>query len=1042
MKIYKTLPDGIDIVEYEDSLAQALADMWNKSGEGWGGSFDSGVFTAERMITKKESGAFFNVYVAMRAGEALGYCSLDRYYKDEDTAYVHLLNVRPDWHGKKIGKELVLMCVNETIARGMPRIDIHTWPGNTKAVPLYKKCGFFWEDRADTTHLSNYIPTVLSTEMVKDFFISADWFADSTRKIDIVPDGVKINKFELYDYEWEKDGASLRVGFEKTGRRIYLIETDDYRIEMTAKHHELAFGLSYPCQFTVKNKSGKELNISVNAKNDAVITFDGSWNAAVTNEIVFDGEFFINAIMEPQDDMRMHPCVLADVCVNGKTAEFGLGIEPRFPVSISLGRRQQVVKTGTTEQVYINIKNGLSSDATAKFTIPSNPVLEFEKADYEIKLTDGKDTSIAAKAKLTEYGYSGIPVTCELTMDNGDVINITSPLHIVNQGINGSFGFELDDHHCAANGLWRLKMSKKDNDVWFNRVVSSGSIGFQIPQLGKPYDDEFNLTKPSDIRVSSDGAFIRFEADFTSIKFAGAVLTEIYEFDAAGTLKCRHRVKNTGSVNLDLSVKTSFWSNVGRRAIFPYDGAIHEVADKMNYGFDTVDLDKIDENWVFDNSENFPSGVYWPPQYKVYAKWGDLFTFEIPTGELSPGEAFESEAFVYMCDVFKNFNDFRNYVLDLNEEQAPFTRNHLEFLVNNNNPVVSTGSLDLKLRNNRMNIRGGTVTVSSPDGIFNSETRTNPDDELYPENAFNVSVAPGSTGIGFADLSFLLYGYEVEERRALLISDDSAVETHIHDSVLSVKNGKLQFKVDPANSDAVYSLQYGENEWFFSKYPAIEPYSWWNPFIGGLKTNLSKFGNSLVLREKITAVFVTETDNFGNTWSGIRADIDVEKFDLYKGMKYSQYYLTLPGVPVMCHFTRLENNTGRYFDAELFSLLLLSGDEGLSEMRTELKEGNLECKIHPGGVEDTVRYDRLVKIYREGENPRPEKLYVFKDAARDNDKQNFEYDLNYACCEILIKRSIPDGGTRTTVPLFCILTEKDLTEESLDDLRRISFENH
>ena len=106
MKVYKTLPDGIEIVEYDDSMAQAVADMWNKSGEGWGGSFDNGVYTAERVIHKRASGAFFNVYIAMKDGEALGYCSFDRYYKDADTAYVHLLNVRPDYHGKKSAESL------------------------------------------------------------------------------------------------------------------------------------------------------------------------------------------------------------------------------------------------------------------------------------------------------------------------------------------------------------------------------------------------------------------------------------------------------------------------------------------------------------------------------------------------------------------------------------------------------------------------------------------------------------------------------------------------------------------------------------------------------------------------------------------------------------------------------------------------------------------------------------------------------------------------------------------------------------------------
>jgi len=1039
MKVYKTLLDGTEIVEYEDSLAEAVADMWNKSGEGWGGSFDSGVYTAERVIAKRESGMFFNVYIAMKDGEALGYCSFNRYYKDADTAYVHLLNVRPDYHGKGLGKELVLMCVNETIARGMPRLDIHTWPGNTKAVPMYKKCGYFWEDRADTTHLSNFIPTVLSTDLIKEYFETANWYADSTRKIDIKTDGKKVNKFELYEYEWEKDGRSLRVGFEKTGRRINLVETDDYLIEMTAENHDLAYGLSYPCKFAIKNKSGKELNISINAKNNDVIKFNGSWENNIKDEAIFTGEFFVGAIAEAQDDMRMHPCVLADVTVNGKTAEFGLGIEPKFPVAISLGRKLQAVKPGMKEEVYINVKNSLASDATVKFSLPQNPVMRFKQSDFEVRLTKGLDSSFSVSAEVINCGYSGTPITCNITTDNGDIIEMTRPLHIVNQGVTGQFEFELDEWHSAANGLWRLKLNKKNNDLWFDKITSSGFVNFQVSKLGTPYDDEFNIMKPSDVRVTHEDNFVRFEADYVSGKFSGAVLTEIYLFDSAGMLSRSHRVTNEGIAKLDLSLMTQFWSNIGRRPVFPYNGGVHEVADKMNYGFDSLDQKKIDENWVFDASGNNSSGVYWPAHYTPDINWGDLLKFEIKIGELSQGQSFETEPVVYMCDMFKNFKDFRNYVLGINEDKTPLTHNHLEAIANKNNPVLSGNSLELIFRNNRSNIRDGVISVSSPDGLFPEEKQTNPKDELREENAFNITTLPNHTGIGTVDFSMKLSGYDFDIRRALMITDDTAIKTVEQDGIFTIENGKISFKVSPGYADTAYSLKYGDNEWFFSDYPSLEPYSWWNPFVGGLKTQLQRFGNSLVLREKITASFTTETDNFGNTWSGICSDVFVEKFDEYKGIRYTQYYLTLPGVPVLCHFARMHNGTGRYMEAELFAMLMLAGKEYLSELCAELSENNIKCKVRPGSIDEELRYDFLIKIAREGKNPRPEKLYIYKDAERDNGRQEFGADDQIVYCDFNMKSNVPDGKHYTTMPIFCILTEKDLVQENLEDFRRISF---
>jgi len=1040
MKVYKTLADGIQIVEYDNSLAQAIADMWNKSGDGWGGSFDSGVYTAERVITDNASGAYFNIYIAMKDGEAIGYCSLSRYYKDENTAYVHVLNVRPDYHGKKIGKELVLMCVEETIARNMPRLDIHTWPGNTKAVPLYKKCGFFWEDRTDTTLLSNFIPTVLSTELIKDFFINADWYADSTRKIEIETDGRKVNKFELYEYIWEKNDVNLRVGFEKSGRRINLIETDDYLIEMTAQNHELAYGINYPCKFYVKNKSGKKLDIAITGKNDECIHFDESWNAQIADEASFEGTFFVAPITEDIDKMRVHPCVLADVVVNGKKAEFGLGIEPKFPININLAGRGQVSKLGVAEDIYIDVTSNLLTDATVKFMLPENSLLQFSQSEHNIELKSGASVSIPISTKILSRGYLGTPIAFEITMDNGDTTSASRQLHIINQGFTEKFGIETNNSYGAVNGLWYLKLGKKDNVVKFDRHLKAGHCDFYATQIGKPYDDELKTMKPSDVRVIQDGANIRLEADYISGKFVGALYTAIYSFDSTGTLSYNYKLTNIGKSPLDLFVKTQFWSNIGRRVIYPYDGEIHKVADKMIFGFDSLNQEKIDENWIFDESNGNPSGIYWAQQYKPKAKWGDLLMFEVPTGLLAPNQTFESEPFVYMCDVFKNFNEFRNYVRGTHEKITPLVHNHLETIINAGNPVMSDRALELSVKNNRLNIHEGTVAISSPDNIYSKQQQDNPDDELRHENAFTTEIKEGCSGVNLAEFSMRLSGFEINKRRTLLITNNTEIKTVEQDDVFVVENGKLRFKVSPSFSDAVYSMQYDGNEWFFSNYPSLESYSWWNPFIGGLKTNLEDMDDMLVQREKTTARFTTETDKLGNTWSGICTDVYIEKFEKFKGLQISQFYLTLPGIPVICHFTRLHNKTGRFLDEKLYSFLMLAGRDELKNIRAEMMDGNISCKVRPGFNDDSLKYDQLISISNNSENPRSEMLHIYKDEKPDSAVSCFEYDNDVALCAYDDMRAkIPNGKSYTTMPILCILSDKELTLDDTTDFGRISF---
>jgi len=1040
MKVLKKLSNGIEIVEYDDSLAEAIADMWNKSGDGWGGSFFSGVQSAENVITENNSGAFFKVYIAMNGDEAVGYCSLSRYWKDENTAYVQLLNVRPDFHGKKIGKELVLMCLEETIALNMPRLDLHTWSGNTKAMPLYKKCGFFWEDRTDTTLLSNFIPTVFSTELIKDFFDAADWYTDSTRVIDTEPDGKKVDKFELYEYSWEKDCEKLRVGFEKSGRRINLIETNDYVIEMTAPNHELAYGISYPCTFTVKNKSGKNLDVEITAKNDDVISFEGSWSENVTNEASFEGAFSVGAITEELDKMRVHPCVLADVSVNGKIAEFGLGIEPMFPINISLAKREQVAKAGLVEDVYIDLTSNFSANATVKFKLPENPLLQFSQSDFEAKVESGKSISLPLSAKTLSCGYVGIPIDFEIEMENGEKARSTRQLHIVNQGLSEKFSFETNDCFGAANGLWHIKLNKNDNEVMFDRLLKSGFCEFYPTQIGKPYTDELETISPFDVRVIEDGAFIRLEADYASGKFPGAVYTAIYSFDSAGALCYNYKITNTGASQLDLFVKTRFWGDIGKRAVYPYNGEIHEVADKMNFGFDTLHLDKIDENWVFDAGSGAASGIYWPEKYKPTVKWGDLLVFEVPTGKLSSGQVFESESFVYMCDVFKTFHDFRNYVRSINEDVAPFTHNHLEIIANGGNPVVSTDTLELCVKNNRLNIYEGTVRVSSSDDIFSEQEQTNPKDELREENSFAAKVNKGNSGVHKADFTMCLDGVDLEKRRALLLTDNTEVKTTEKDDVFTVENGKIRFKVSPGFLDNVYSLQYDDREWIFSNYPSLDSYSWWNPFAGGLKTTLEKMGSMLVQREKITATFTTEVDKLGNTWSGIRTDMNIENFDEYKGLKLSQFYLTLPGVPVLCHFVKLHNEIGRFLDRKLFSTLMLRGKEDLSKIYADMMDDHINLKVRPGIGDEEMKYNRLIAISHDRGEPRPESLYIYKDAEREKGSSYFAYDHDTAYCSYEnMKARIPNGESFTSMPILCVFSDKALTLEDMTDFNRISF---
>src|SRR5690554_3149537 len=103
--------NSIRVVEYDKKYAAGLAKMWNMSAESWG-SFDV-VETEESVIRDNEGSGNLKTWVALDGDEVVGYCSFSEYREDRGASYIPLLNVRTDYHGKKIGKLLVLRAVEE-----------------------------------------------------------------------------------------------------------------------------------------------------------------------------------------------------------------------------------------------------------------------------------------------------------------------------------------------------------------------------------------------------------------------------------------------------------------------------------------------------------------------------------------------------------------------------------------------------------------------------------------------------------------------------------------------------------------------------------------------------------------------------------------------------------------------------------------------------------------------------------------------------------------------------------------------------------------
>src|SRR2546423_1169641 len=124
-----------------------------------------------------EETTLVRLVVKQQNGIVVGYGSLwDEPSQPGRSCYVDMLNVHPDHQGLSLCRHMLTQMVDYATEHGYNRMTLGTWPANLKAVPLYKKVGFYWKPNSNVS-MENYIPTLRRLPILRDFFAQTEWYA-------------------------------------------------------------------------------------------------------------------------------------------------------------------------------------------------------------------------------------------------------------------------------------------------------------------------------------------------------------------------------------------------------------------------------------------------------------------------------------------------------------------------------------------------------------------------------------------------------------------------------------------------------------------------------------------------------------------------------------------------------------------------------------------------------------------------------------------------------------------------------------------------
>ena len=1041
MKIYKILENDIKIIEYEEKYAKSIANMRNESREFWIG--DTTVYTEEGIKSEIERSGCIESYLAVTSDDkVIGFCDIAPSTNDEHSLYVHFLNVHPDYHGKKVGKALIDLAINRTIDSQKARLDLYTWSGNTAAMPLYKKMGFFWEENTDYTHLTNFIPTVVTHELFREFFSCDSWYKLSNRKIDTNPCGVKLNGFEMFEYSFQKEDSFLKIGFERSGKQVRFIETNDYKIELLAQKHKLAFGLSYLATFQIENKSGEQLDIEIKGKNDENIAFDYHFSAQIEGIVKEETTFFVGEVKDSQGEDKIHPCVLADVTINGKTITFGLGINTKFPLENEFIKATGVSRVGAKEQVYVNIKNLLLEDATISFTIPANERIEFSQSDISLDVPAGESGSVCLDAHILSHGHIALPIVYNITPKNGISFVYEKALHVEIQGFSAKYYYENDEKYIIANGPWALHIDKNVNSGKIMHIMQGCKGRIYVSDLGKPYSEELENIKPTSVTMHEADENVMLTYELAANALEGIVLVQIFALSASGHITQKFLVKNTTALAKNIMLKNLYFSEtLNKQSVFAKEEHLTTNHGSILSGAEAVEEKDFTENWIFEQGAHV--GICWPKDFNADMSWGSYFELEKDFGKIEAGQISESGEVEFIFGIFEHFSQFRDYVHEKYRDKISPPQAFIEVQTQDENPFVYDTSFCVDVINNRNSVLKGRFALSSPDNLFEDQEQENIEDKVINTNSFDILIKDHPyDGICRLSLDLDLEGYEFARQKAIFLPKGS-ISCSEDGSVFTVANNLIAFKADANYSDGIYSLLYldeGEKrEWLMHKHPEHVPNAYWNPFYGGIQFRPEGLNEQGLLKEQISAEFVVEKDNFGNEWTGIKLEVDVVECEEVKGVRYENYFVILPGIPVLCHFSKIYNNTGAFKKLGFHTEVFPSGSDNLSENKlTYFGGGHVERLINSGVLEHFEYHkSSLVEV----SSKRPEKLYVYRDQfTAASGKGNLASGSNeYIQLYKNYEAKIAHGDMHVSTPVFMVLTESELVEEALRDLEKISF---
>jgi ribosomal protein S18 acetylase RimI-like enzyme len=963
----------IVIREYKRKDAGDLLRMWKEGQSHWPGGISVGTTETpdefHRGIIEGRELAHF-VAEDGSAGRVIGYVSFAEDPVRYKISYLPLLNVHPEWHGRGVGKALILRVIRESARGGYRRLDLGTWPGNDNVICLYKRTGFFWVPESDV-FMVNYIPQILNVPLLKTVFKKSNWYDSMSGKVKPVPDDDSKGRMRIYRYTFFTESGKVRIVVDRNANLISGIESTQYNADLLTDNSDGWRGFKRTVTWRFTNRES--------SKKDVRIEFRGLYGIRYrkTERIQVDSGHSVNGLLEVEVPLKLkhrkpkpYPVIQAEFTVDGRKTVLATGWCPLDPIKVELDPEKQFIPPSESVHRTINFHQVLTQSAKVNLSMKPDPGLTVRPMQKTLTLGPESIRGIP-------FEISGVPGKHTLSVSvsaegksTGSYPDMTLQFATSEPGSISSV--KTDKHLFIRNDFYLLRVYKDYGVVVLeSRSCPESGMTLSLPSIGPPFGFDTPEGQIQTVVKKSGNDYrltIRGQSPYSpdvsrqlTLYLSSSPVIRMASSVSASVVK-------QGRRDVIQSVGTRFTK--GQRYISTRDGILYTENPSFPFGKNDLpnNQDYFPEKWTCMVNEDAVAGLIWTGEpseiemqnYEFFsARFNDIGSvpeWRMPIMHLYIGPGSYRTVQILSRQISKSVTPPLQLkkVIHVQSDQIPMIiKNDSEVvlsLVNYRNQVQE-GILtvekirELKLRTYRFqtgSLAGGkTKTVRIP---------------IQPDVTSPCAIDVSASYIGKNhEYSYSIPAIIFPKKQHRIVIENQSNQGY---EQVSIQNGDLQFDVTPEFSGSVTKLAYRGHQLLRSPFPKPGLLGFESPWYGGITPEVAPTKFERAIRERWIASHIHVKDVNGNSWQGVRIMCKIRKNKTLSGLTVVCEYLTSSEIPILAVRMRAFNRTRRVMTPVLRPMITPQAGSEIKTHRIGYHFQGKHCVRHWCEVGEFIQFSR------------------------------------------------------------------------------------